>query len=190
MAKTLALFDFDNTLYAKDSLLEFTKFHKGNRAFGVGILRLFPYLCGLKLRLLNNEKVKLKYFAYFFRNTDSEVFSAAAKTFALENIPKSLNPKVFAEFRKHLDSGHDVYIVTASPADWIAPWSAAFGVPVIGTKLDIENGKITGKFNSANCFGPEKVNRIKEIVDLDGYDSIVVYGSGKGDSEMLKLRRN
>ena len=38
--KTLALFDFDGTLYSKDSLIEFTKLAKGSVKFYQGILLL------------------------------------------------------------------------------------------------------------------------------------------------------
>ena len=64
--KTLALFDFDGTLYSKDSLIEFTKSTKGNLRFYQGILWLSPFLIGLKLGILNNEKVKIKFLKDFF----------------------------------------------------------------------------------------------------------------------------
>jgi FMN phosphatase YigB (HAD superfamily) len=62
--RTLALFDFDGTLYKKDSLIEFTRFAKGMCRF-TKMLLLFPDLIGLKLRLLPNEKVKVKFLTTF-----------------------------------------------------------------------------------------------------------------------------
>lgn len=56
--KTLVLFDFDGTLYKKDSLLEFTKYYKGNSVFYIGILILSPFLIAMKLGILSNEKAK------------------------------------------------------------------------------------------------------------------------------------
>ena len=50
--KTLALFDFDGTLYTKDSLIEFTKSAKGNVKFYQGMLMLSPFLIGLKIGIL------------------------------------------------------------------------------------------------------------------------------------------
>ena len=38
-----------------------------------------------------------------------------------------------------------------------------------------------------NCYGIEKVNRIKEEYDLDEFKNIYVYGNSKGDREMLNL---
>ena len=183
----LALFDFDHTLYKKDSLLEFTKFYV-DRKYYTGILLLSPWLIALKLGFLNNEKVKLKYFNHFFGNLNYNDFCGVGETFAKRNIPENLDEKIFKKFEQHLKSGDSVYIVTASAAEWIQPWSKQFDVPVIGTKLQVQNGLLTGKFDSKNCYGLEKVNRIKEIINLEDFDSIFVYGSGIGDFEMLKLQ--
>ena len=56
--KTLALFDFDGTLYKKDSLIEFTKFYKGKFPFYLGIIILTPVLIAMKLKVISNEKAK------------------------------------------------------------------------------------------------------------------------------------
>lgn len=187
--KTLVLFDFDGTLYKKDSMIAFTKFLKGPTLFYQKMLLLSPDLVGMKLRLFHNEKVKAKFLTAFFKGMDIDTFESAAKDFALNEIDKNLNPKIFDAFLKHVKSGHDVYIVSASAAQWIAPWSEQYKVSVVGTQLQIANGKITGKLNSKNCYGIEKVNRIQELLRLEDYQSICVYGSGKGDREMLGLAK-
>lgn len=182
----LALFDFDHTLYEKDSLLEFTKFYVGSR-FYLGLALLSPWLVGLKLGILNNEKVKLKYFKYFFGGERYADFSEKANEFAMNKLSKNLDKLIFERFQFHIRSGDHVLIVTASAPEWILPWSNQFGIPVIGTKLQVENGKLTGKFTSKNCYGPEKNSRINQILDLKDFEKIHVYGSGKGDAEMLQL---
>ena len=183
----LALFDFDHTLYRKDSLVEFTKFYAKSK-FYRGLIMLSPWLMGLKLRILNNERVKLKYVDYFFADASYEQFCSAASKFSKTKIAKDLDPKVFQNFKKHLKNGDDVFIVTASAAEWILPWSSQYNVHVIGTKWRVEAGKLTGKFDSINCYGIEKVHRINKVIDLKKYDNIFVYGRGNGDKEMLKLR--
>ncbi len=188
--KTLALFDFDGTLYKKDSLLEFTKFAKGFFEFYKGILLLSPYLIGLKLGLLNNEKVKIRFITYFFKGLEIEKFNSLAKSFSLEKIDQDLNKKIFLKFKEHINSNHQVFIITASIPEWIIPWSNQYKVKVIGTKLEIIDSEITGKFSSKNCFGGEKVTRLKELINLNEYDQIFVYGSGKGDFQLLSLARN
>ena len=183
----LALFDFDHTLYAKDSLLEFTKFYSESN-FYVGVAFLSPWLLGLKLGVLNNEHVKRKYFKYFFGDKSYERFTEKAKLFAINEIPKNLDRATFEKFQFHVKNNDRVIIVTASASEWILPWSTQFGVSVIGTKLQVDNHKLTGKFDSNNCYGEEKTVRIKENINLEDFSQIHVYGNGKGDAEMLKLQ--
>jgi phosphatidylglycerophosphatase C len=172
--ETLALFDFDKTLYRKDSLLEFTKFSKGKLKFYFGIFYLSPYLILMKLGILSNVNVKQRYIQYFFKNTNYDFFKSIAIDFAVNKIEKHLSIKIYKEFHKHLISNHKIFIVTASIPDWIEPWSQKFGVEVIGSNLEISANKITGKLATKNCFGREKVTRINAIIDLDKFDKIYV----------------
>jgi len=187
--KTLALFDFDGTLYKKDSLLEFTRFSKGNAAFSRGILMLFPDLAALKLGIRNNEKTKEKFIRHFFKDLATEEFTALGADFAQHKIEKDLDPGIFEKFKSHINANDTVYIVTASFAEWIEPWSRQFNIEVVGTKPEIKNGKLTGNFSSKNCYGIEKVNRIAALINLGDFEKICVYGSGKGDREMLQLSK-
>lgn len=183
----LALFDFDHTLYAKDSLLEFTKQYS-KKNFYTGLAVLSPWLVGLKIGLLNNERVKVKFFTHFFAGEDYTEFIKNGQSFSSTQIQESINSSIFQNFQKHIADGDQVVIVTASAAEWIKPWSMSFGVTVIGTKLQVKNNKLTGKFDSPNCYGIEKTNRIKGLLDVSEFEKITVYGSGKGDAEMLKLQ--
>ena len=187
--KTIAFFDFDGTLYKKDSLIEFTKYSKGKINFYFGILKLAPYLIKMKLNLISNEKAKQKFIEYFYKDSDYANFKKKAREYALTKINLDLDSKMYSEFKRHLKNKNDIYIVTASMPEWIEPWSNQFNVKVIGTNLEIIDNKITGNFISKNCFGIEKVNRIKAMLDLVNYQSIEVYGSGNGDVEMFNLKK-
>ncbi|WP_428231685.1 HAD family hydrolase [Flavobacterium sp.] len=187
--KTIAFFDFDGTLYKKDSLLEFTKFSKGNIALYLGLVLLSPYLIALKLGLYSNEKAKTKFISHFFKGYKYVDFNILCHNFSLKKIEQNLAKDIYAKFLSHIKNNDMVYIVTASIPEWIQPWSHQFGVTVIGTKIEIKNNLLTGNFSTRNCFGPEKTNRIKEIINLDEFDKIYVYGSGKGDLEMLALSK-
>lgn len=187
--KTIALVDFDRTLYKKDSLIEFTRFYKGNLSFYMGMIYLSPFLILMKLGLLTNENAKKRYFSYFFKNEDYNHFLEKGKEFAETRISNDLNQQVYNSLLKHIDNNDFVYIVTASFSEWIAGWSEKKNIKIISTKPEIINNKITGNFSSKNCNGIEKVNRIENEIVLSQYDKIYVYGHGKGDFEMLKLRK-
>jgi phosphoserine phosphatase len=64
------------------------------------------------------------------------------------------------------------------------------GIEIISTEIEISNNKITGKLSTANCYGPEKVNRLKKLLSMDDYSTIYAYGDSKGDREMLALAQH
>ena len=187
--KRLALFDFDHTLYNKNSLLEFTKSYHGLLYFYLGMIFLSPILIGFTLGLLTSKYTKQKFLGFYFKNESYILFCQKAARFSIQKIENDLNPKVFKSFKNHLANNDKVIIVTASAPEWILPWSSLYSATVIGTKLQVIDGKITGKLASENCNNAEKVNRILAVENLNCYDEIVVYGKGKGDREMLQLSK-
>ena len=122
--KTLVLVDFDKTLYKKDSLIEFTKFYKGNYYFFIGLIRLFPVLFKWKLGLNSSEITKQKFITYFFKDEDYDQFLEKGKTFSNKNISKNLNPSIWKKIKNHQENNAEIYIVTASFSEWIIDWSS------------------------------------------------------------------
>jgi len=187
--RTLVLVDFDKTLYKKDSLIEFTRFSKGNFQLTIGFIALLPMLLNWKLGKISNEIAKQKFITYFFKNEHYNLFLENGKQFSNENISENLNKNIWKKIQNLQEKRADIYIVTASFHEWISGWSEKNNVQIIATELEIINNKITGNFKTKNCFGIEKVNRIKEKINLENYDKIVVFGNGKGDYEMLQLKK-
>lgn len=186
---TLVLVDFDHTLYQKDSLLEFTKDYLGKRRFYWGLVQLIPDILIWKLGFISNEQAKTEYFHLFFKNENYNTFLEKSRLFAQNKVPQHLDEVLLQKVKNHLLQNDLVYIVTASPAEWIKPWADQLKIKVIGTQIEQHNELLTGNFSSKNCYGIEKVNRIKNEINLDLFDSICVYGKGKGDREMLQLRK-
>lgn len=187
--KTLVLVDFDKTLYNKDSLIEFTSFYKGNFQLAIGFFALAPTLINWKLGKISNETAKQKFLTYFFKNESYQLFLEKGKQFAKENIPKNLNKNIWEKIQNLQEQNADIYIVTASFSEWIQDWTEENNLQIIATKLEIIDNQITGNFKSKNCYGLEKVNRIREQINLNNYEKIIVFGNGKGDFEMLQLSK-
>ncbi len=64
----------------------------------------------------------------------------------------------------HKEQGHEVVIVSASIECWLKPWCEQNKLNLIGTKMKMEDSKVTGKFLSKNCYGIEKANRVKKRI--------------------------
>ncbi|MFT3948632.1 MAG: HAD family hydrolase [Agriterribacter sp.] len=187
MKKAIAFFDFDGTITTKDTLLEIAKFSKGSAGFYSGILQLSPWLVAMKLKLIPNHVVKEKFLSHFFKNTSADLFQKKCDTFSEKVIPQLIRPGALKEFDRLKQNNIPVVIVSASPENWLINWCSTNGFHCIATTLEIKNGAITGKIKGNNCYGEEKVRRIKEQFNLKEYDEIFCFGDTKGDKPMLTL---
>ncbi|RYG06234.1 MAG: haloacid dehalogenase-like hydrolase, partial [Chitinophagaceae bacterium] len=166
MSKQIAFFDFDGTITTKDTLLEFIKFCKGKPAFYAGFLLNAHYLVGFKAGIITNQRAKERILEYFFNNTSAKDFREYCKRFAAEALPSLIRPGAITEIERLKAAGIDVVIVTASAEDWVKPWTEAMGVKLMGTRLELIREILTGKIRDINCYGEEKVRRIKEQYQL------------------------
>lgn len=187
MKKGIAFFDFDGTITTKDTLLEFIKFSKGSFLFYLGFLINSPYLVAMKLGLISNQVAKEKVLRFFFKNKDINEFNELCNKFALEEIPKLIRLKAKQEIKKLKTDGFVIVVVSASPENWIQKWSFSEGLELIASKLEVNNGKITGKILGKNCHGVEKLKRIKEKYIIEDYKVIYAYGDTSGDRPMLNV---
>ena len=186
-SKKLAIFDFDGTITTRDTLLEFIRFYSGNIKFLAGFLFASPVIVLSKLKIIPNWRAKEIVLTWFFKNEDFDHFNEKGKAFALNYTPALVRSKANEEISLYLQSGWRVVVVSASAENWVKPWCDSVGVECIATKLETRENKLTGKISGKNCYGPEKVARIREQLNPAEYHDIVVYGDSAGDREMLLL---
>lgn len=204
MRKKIHVFDFDGTLTTRDTLLLFIRFVKGGWALWLGMLLYAPLLVLMKLRLLDNGRVKERVFSHFFRGTRESTFDYWCELFA-DYYSEILRPQGIATIRKALADGDEVCIVSASIDNWVRPffvndeekhWDEEIVIPkvdasrlnIICTEAEVKNGRLTGRFSTPNCYGKEKVRRLRQAVpNLDDYDEIIVYGDSRGDEALFEI---
>lgn len=170
--KNIIVYDFDKTIYAGDSMVDFYLY---NIVHNPLLLRYLPsQLWHIFLFVLGREdrtSVKTHFFRYLNGVNDVE-----------KKISDFWDKKIsrIQEWYQQKDHSTDV-IVTASPEFLISPVAEQFKVELIGTKMDSNTGKITGK----NCYGEEKVRRLKLA-----YPSTAIseaYGDRESDMPILRL---
>ncbi len=187
MSKKIAFFDFDGTITKDDSLLKFIRFVVGDRRFLIGLVVLSPMLVLYKLKLIPNYKAKQYMLSWFFKGMRKVDFFEVTKKYSLTHIDKIVRLKAIERINWHKNQGHKVVVVSASIECWLRPWCEKNGLELLATKLEIKDDIVTGKLLSKNCYGVEKVNRIKELYDLENFDYIYAYGDSSGDKQMLEL---
>lgn len=144
------IYDFDNTIYAGDSSIDFFKYCLKRKKIIIFILPKFLLFTILYLiKIIEKEKLKSIYFSFvkYFNNIDEIVL----------DFWKTKNYKL-KEFYLANKKDNDV-IVSASPEFLLKPVSKKYGFKLLATKVD----KKTGKLLSNNCHDKEKVTRLKEI---------------------------
>ena len=183
----ISFFDFDGTITNKDSLADFIIYAIGDFSYYKGLLILSPMLLAYKLKIIPNHIAKQKLISYFFKGWDIRDFQKITKSYSKEKIVEIVRPKAIERIKWHQEKGHKIVVVSASMEGWLQGWCKSYNLELIGTKLEVSNNKITGKFATENCYGIEKVNRIKENYILEDYDIIYAYGDSYGDKEMLSI---
>ncbi len=190
MNRQIAFLDFDGTITTKDTLLEFIKFSKGRFRFYLGFLINSPWLLAWKAGIISNQRAKERMLTWFFGGMPLDAFQHTCNRFAATAIPNLIRPKALSEIRMLREKGVEIVIVSASPANWLQPWTDQLGIGLLATRLWTRGEIITGKILDRNCHGEEKVCRIRESYDLSAYDTIIAYGDSSGDKPMLALAKN
>lgn len=182
----IAAFDFDGTLTWCDTLLPFLRHATGARRFWQGFGRLTPVLAAYRLGVMHNERAKVRVLAHYLAGWSEDDLTAAARTFVDGPLEEMINARALEKLRWHQAAGHDVVIVSASPEFYIRPWAERLGVTtVLGTRLEMQDGRFTGRLSGANCYGPEKLRRLTAHFERISDTDLFAYGDSAGDSDLL-----
>lgn len=178
----LFLSDFDGTLTVKDTMMSIIIFHRGRWWLLMTLLMLAPLIVLMMAGLYSNQKTKQRLLHRAFGSLTPQEFSDLCQRFA-DTHRHLLRKELWEHLRRQQADGADVYVITASPYDWVSRMVPEFRV--IGTQIDLT----TWQFVTPNCYGQEKVCRvcaaIPELTSHRDRYHITAYGDSRGDREML-----
>lgn len=184
---TIAAFDFDGTLTRRDTLIAFIRFACGNARFLTGVLRCLPFLLAYKCRIYPNWKAKQRLFGHFFRGMKVSEFDNLCLNFCRTQAGGLLHPDAVRRVEEHLRQGHETVIISASIDNWVLPFARLLGIEhVLGTQIEVSpDGCLTGRFATPNCYGREKVRRLRILFPCRNDYRLIAYGDSRGDRELL-----
>lgn len=187
MKRTIAIFDFDGTITTKDTFGLFARFTVGSWHYLCATILTLPEILLWKLGIKSGGFAKQHFFKRLYAGMTLHAFADAGQRF-INVINSNLNPETIKRIEFHCNSGHKVYIVSASIGTWIRPWAAIYGINVISTEPQIgKDNRLTGLFATPNCNGDEKVRRFLALEpDRNSY-TLYAYGDSHGDSGILRL---
>lgn len=186
--KTIAFFDFDGTITNRDIFWDYLFYRLKTGLSPKKLIYSFPFFALYLIKVLNNEKAKQLIFSQLFKGESVEFFKSTVQKYYKTDFKIRLKKDALTQILWHKNSMHQVYIVSANFDLIVKQFAEEQSIGLISTQLDIEDNTITGKFASPNCYGIEKVNRIKKAIpNLKLFTKIYAYGDSKGDREMLAL---
>ena len=186
----IAVFDFDGTITRKDTFIEFIRFAKGSMALYWGLLIHLPWLILMKLHLYDNGKTKERVFSWFFKGMSIEKFNQLGHRFYKTKNSELLHADAIQAIKEHKQNGETVLVLSASVENWVQPFSSILQPDdLLSTQAEVQNGILTGWFATKNCYGQEKVNRLKAWLDTNVKEKfyVIAYGDSRGDKELLEF---
>lgn len=168
----LNVFDFDNTIYDGDSSIDFYIFCLKSNPLLIRYLPIQLYgMIMYKLKIKNKEYFKEKYFSFLkgVKDINGEI----------TRFWKLSIKKIKYDMIKEKDR---IVIISASPEFLIEPIKNEINAEkIIATIVD----KKTGKFLSKNCYGEEKVERLKR--EYKSYKIAEFYSDSLSDKYLAEI---
>jgi phosphatidylglycerophosphatase C len=139
------------------------------------------------------DSAKESLFSSVLTGRDRADVAAVSEQFADEHLRTAVRPVVAARLGEHLDAGHLVVLVSASPSLYVQRIAAAVGAHgCAATDLGVdEHGMLTGRYEGRNCRGTEKLRKVRALLEELGAPvtgerrPLYAYGNSRGDLRLL-----
>ena len=180
----VAAFDVDGTLTTRDCVVPFLRELVGTHRLVHSVLRR-PGRSGRAAMRRDRDTFKAIAVATLAGRSMEEV-AERGRRFARERAARWLRPDTTGRLAWHLESGHEVVLVSASLEPYLGPLGDSLGVAAsLCTRFEVDaDGRLTGRLLGDNCRGMEKVRRLEDW--LAGRDvELWAYGDSAGDAELL-----
>ena len=185
--REVAAFDFDGTLVARDSLLPFLRRVCGTRAVARALALESPRLARAAGFAGGRESAKAALFARLLAGRRLVDLEPVVDAYAEHVVARCLRPDTIRNVEWHRGEGRELVIVSASPELYLVPIGRLLAFDaVLGTRLEIEAGRLTGRLDGRNVRGHEKVVRLRAHLGV-GPVRLWAYGDSAGDRELLAL---
>jgi phosphatidylglycerophosphatase C len=183
--RTVAAFDFDGTLVARDSLVPFLRRLCGTRAVARALVLESRTLLRATRSPDQREPAKAALLARLLAGRRVVDVEQVAEVYAEHVVARCLRADTMRRVDWHRAEGHELVIVSASPELYLAPIGRVLDFDaVLGTRLEVDAGRLTGRLAGRNVRGDEKVVRLCAHLG-SAPAQLWAYGDSAGDRELL-----
>lgn len=182
---TLAVFDFDGTLFQGTSPLDFARFALTRAAFTARLLAFLPTYAWFRLGRLDHVAAKARFLRLFFAGRRMAELQRLAQAYAAR-VSGRLDPFHLERLAYHRAAGHRIVVLTASFRFIVEPWCRQMGLDLIATEVEVVGEEVTARLPAGNCFGEAKVEALRRVCALEAC-SLYAYGDSRSDLPLLRL---
>jgi HAD superfamily hydrolase (TIGR01490 family) len=183
----LALFDFDGTITTREMLPDFFRLAIPRRRLLAGQVLLAPLIVGYRLGWVPGTVVRAAIVRFGFTGLPVGDYGAFAAAFATQVLPGVLRPEVMQRIAWHRAQGDQVVVVSGGLDVYLAHWCREHGLDLVCSVLEQRDGRLTGRYQGAQCVRAEKARRVERHYPRANYDEVYAYGDTVEDRELLAL---
>jgi len=183
----LALFDFDGTITRKETFGAFVRFATPRFRRVLGAPFFAPLVAGYRLGLVSANEIRARVVHFGFRGLHADALKRAGRHFAQECLPAIVRPTALERIHWHRSRGDKVLVVSGALDAYLSPWCEQHGLELTCSRLHVENGLLTGRFQGAQCVSAEKCRRVRELCTPEDFSLVYAYGDTKEDLAMLAM---
>lgn len=184
-AQVLSVFDFDGTLTRRDSFVPFLLFAFGKRKFVARVIRMLPACIRYLGKGMSRDELKAVLVATFLTGVEEAWVKRKAAEFRRAFWVRLMRPAGVQSVAAEVASGALVTICSASPRIVLMPFAQELGISLIGTELEVVEGKLTGALSGSNCRCEAKVLRLEAVYGPLAQYKLRAWGDTRGDQELL-----
>ena len=115
-----------------------------------------------------------------------------AEAFADREIENGLRPGALRALERHRARGDTLAIASAAVCVIVDAIARRLDIPYwVSTEMNWENGRLAPDFATENCYGPQKLERVKRLFSQDEafvrtYEHITMYSDSYSDIDILR----
>lgn len=201
MAKKLALFDVCETLISfqtADAFVDYVREHadESTMAFRMKrwefVLKLAKFFWVVRIcnKFFPKWMVEKRWKLYQLKGLSELFLIKMGQNYVDDVLRYSELKPVVERMHQHILDGYDVLLVSAGYDIYLQFLGGLYGVPVIATEIGFVNGICTGRIDGADCYGEEKVKRIRKYLFTGDGDAVyeedcVSYSDSDSDLPMM-----
>ena len=188
LGSLIAIFDIDGTLTKKDTFIPFFLRSLRNRPLRIFHTLILPFFIVLYyLKIINNHKLKEIFLYTVLSRAKVEDVEVIVYPFVDKLIKKGMNSIGMQLLANHQNRGDRILIASASFNLYVRNIANCLGVnEIVCSEAEIVDDRYTGRFNGLNCYGEEKLLRLKKYLGDIFPKKTIVYSDHLSDYPILQ----